>query len=298
MSIYVNDSIEFLNRLFTNCGAYRDTACITLTTIHPDGKHRTPSRHIPLDKPNLLQDALQRLHATNEMGWGAFIAIALRRKGLGRYRRGSAEDILALPALFVDVDDVSLSALQRLQDIQPHPSCITFTGGGFHAYWILDEPLTDMTLARKLLRALAKATSGDFLSPVQSLRLIGTKNTKPHRKEALCHAIHLQDTTISVSDFAYLLPVQNKSIQGHTRETGRSGNYRFNPGVLQTVTDTFIRLGYKQSGDWLSGACIYPENHLHDDAHPSFGFNTRTGYGNCFRCGSVLLKDISTTLGI
>lgn len=245
-----------------------------------------------------MPDALQRLHLANAQGWGAFIAIALRRKDLGRYQRGSADDLLALPALFVDVDDTSLSALQCLQDIKPYPSCITFTGGGYHAYWILDEPLSDMTLARKLLRALAKATSGDFLSPAQSLRLIGTKNTKAHRKDALCHAIHLQDTRVSVSDFAYLLPTERKQVQGRARQTGRSANYRLNPDALQTVTDTFIHLGYKRSGDWLSGACIYPQHHLHADAHPSFGFNTRTGYGNCYVCGSILLKDICTALDI
>ena len=231
-----------------------------------------------------MQDALRRLHLANTQGWGAFVAVALRRKGLERYRRGSAEDILALPALFVDVDDSSPSALQRLQDMQPSPSCITFTGGGYHAYWFLKQPLTDMTLARKLLRALAKATNGDFLSPVQSLRLVGTKNTKPHRKEALCHAIHLHDRRVSIADFEYLLPLprQHNPTQRRARQSRLSGSYKLNPNTLQAVTDSFIRLGYKQSGDWLSGACIYPQNHLHSDAHPSFGFNTRTGYGNCY----------------
>ena len=232
------------------------------------------------------------------MDWGAFVAIGLRRRGLKRYRRGGADDVLALPVLFVDVDDSSSTTLKRLQDMRPTPTWITFTGGGYHAYWILGEPLTDMSLARKLLRALAKATNGDYLSPAQSLRLVGTHNTKPHRKDALCRVIHQQDNTVSVDDFAYLLPTERKPVQVRARHTGRSGHYKLNPDALQAVTDTFIRLGYKQSGDWLSGACIYPEKHRHQDTHPSFGFNTRTGYGNCYVCGSILLKDICTTLGI
>lgn len=265
-----------------------------MTAIHPDGKHRTPSRHIPLDQPDVLQDAVKRLHAANEMGWGAFVAMGLRRRGLKRYRRGGADDLLALPALFVDVDDSRSSTLKRLQEMRPAPTWITFTGGGYHAYWLLDEPLTDMRLARQLLRALAKVTAGDSLSPAQSLRLVATHNTKPHRKDALCRVIHQQDSTVSLDDFAYLLP-ERRSNRQHTRQ---SNTYLLNPEALQTVTETFIRLGYKQSGDWLSGACIYPENHLHDDAHPSFGFNTRTGYGNCYVCGSILLKDICTALTI
>ncbi len=240
---------------------------------------------------------MQKLHVANEMGWGAFVAIGLRRRGLKRYRRGGAAVLLALPALFVDVDDISLSTLKRLQDMRPAPSWVTFTGGGYHAYWLLDKPLTDMNLARKLLRALAKTTSGDTLSPAQSLRLPQTRNTKPHRKDTLCRVIHQQDSTTSLDDFAYLLPEQRSS-RNRARQSKWSGTYTLNPDVLQMVTETFIRLGYKRSGEWLSGACIYPENHLHDDAHPSFGFNTRTGYGNCYVCGSILLKDICTALTI
>lgn len=247
-----------------------------------------------MNQPHLLADALQRLHVANAQGWGAFVAMGLRRRGLGRYQRGSADDVIALPALFVDVDDGSPSALQRLQDIKPKPSCITFTGGGYHAYWLLDKPLTDMSIARKLLRSLAKANSGDFLSPANSLRLPHTHNTKPHRKDALCCVIHQQDRTVSIDDFAYLLPEQRSNRQ----RAIQSNIYTLNPDTLQAVTETFIRLGYQQAGDWLSGPCIYPENHLHDDAHPSFGFNTRTGYGNCYVCGSILLKDICVQLAI
>ena len=75
----ITQGLCFLNMLFANCDAYRDRGCITLTAIHPDGKHHTPSRHIPLDQPDALQDTLQRLHAANEMGWGAFVAMGLRR---------------------------------------------------------------------------------------------------------------------------------------------------------------------------------------------------------------------------
>lgn len=71
----------------------------------------------------------------NQLGWGAFVAMGLRQHGLTRYRRGSERDLLALPALFVDVDDSSPVTLARLRGIRPTPSCITFTGGGYHAYW-------------------------------------------------------------------------------------------------------------------------------------------------------------------
>ena len=66
--------------------------CLPRQWMHHVDRHssqwqnRTPSRHIPLNQPEILQDAVQRLHAANEMGWGAFVAMGLRRRGLKRYQ--------------------------------------------------------------------------------------------------------------------------------------------------------------------------------------------------------------------
>ena len=123
------DTLAFLDVLLARCGSYRDSACLTLTAMHPDGQHPTPSRHIPLDAPLVLQDALNRLDEANRQGWGAFFGVGLRKMGLTRWRRGGEADVIALPALFADVDDPAQDALDRLQDAVPVPSCITATGG-------------------------------------------------------------------------------------------------------------------------------------------------------------------------
>lgn len=237
----------------------------------------------------------------NQLGWGAFVAVGLRRHGLTRYRRGSERDLLALPAVFVDLDDTSPAALARLWDMRPAPSCITFTGGGYHAYWWLAEPLTDMTLARHVLRGLQRVAKSDTLSPVQSLRLVGTRNTKIGRDNALCRIIEMHDTYYSVDTFAPLLlrPTVKREIASSRHSMfQRATSNSINPAVLQAVSDQLISMGYIQHGNWLSGPCLYPARHQHGDIHHSFGFNVQSGYGNCFRCGSVLLKDICTEIGI
>ncbi|MBZ0292083.1 MAG: RepB family DNA primase [Anaerolineae bacterium] len=272
-----------------------------MTAIHPDGQHRTPSRHIPLNQPGQLHDALQRLLAANQLGWGAFVAVGLRRRGLTRYRRGGERDLLALPAVFVDLDDPTSDALARLRDVCPTPSCITFTGGGFHAYWWLDEPLADMGLARNILRGLQRVSNSDPLSPVQSLRLVGSRNTKAGRDNAPCQLVDMQDCYYPLEAFAPLLPrptVKLASAPPRRRSNQRSSSSTINLDVLRVVSDQLTRLGYVQQGDWLSGPCLHPAQHQHGDVHHSFGFNLRSGYGNCFRCGSILLKDICHTLGI
>lgn len=229
------------------------------------------------------------------MGWGAYIAIGLRRKGLTRYRRGGMSDVIALPALFVDVDNPSNETLLRLQSMQPEPSCITFTGGGYHAYWWLHEPLTDMVLAHHLLRGLAQLTNGDMLSSAQSLRLVGSRNTKSERNNALCRVIARNENRYTIDTFTSLIP-QPKAKPPRPipkrHNTRQSSSKTINPDLIQTVSITLISMGYVQRGDWLCGPCLYPENHTQSDQHHSFGFNVKSGYGNCYVCGSMLLKDI------
>ncbi|MFQ3660677.1 MAG: hypothetical protein SNJ54_17170 [Anaerolineae bacterium] len=293
--------LAFLDALLARSGDYRDHACLTLTAIHPDGQHRTPSRHIPLDQPEQLSDTLQRLLDANRLGWGAFVAVGLRRRGLRRYQRGGERDLLALSAVFVDLDDSSAEALARLQGMRPAPSCITATGGGYHAYWWLEQPLSDMGLARGILRGLQQAAQSDPLSPVQSLRLVGTRNTKSSRNNALCRIVEMRDAYYNIEAFAPLLPRltdRPPAVPSRCRAFPCSTSHTLNPAVLQAVSDQFIRMGYVQQGDWLSGPCPYPARHRNGDTHHSFGFNAVSGYGNCFRCGSMLLKDICASLDI
>jgi hypothetical protein len=161
----------FFDALLARCTEYPQT-CLTLTAIHPDGKHSTPSRHTLLEDATGLHDALTRLDAANALGWGAYFAVGLRRPGLTRWKRGGAADVIALPALFADVDDPSIETLEGLRCAQPQPSCIVASGGGYHAYWWLEAPTTDLDMARRLLGGLASALQGDSLSVAQSLCML------------------------------------------------------------------------------------------------------------------------------
>src|SRR5688500_13708311 len=101
-----DDTYRFLDRLLSRCGTSPNLR-LTLTAMHPDGQHSTPSRHIPSTNRSVLQDALERLESANRCGWGAFFGVGLRKTDLGRYRRGGLTDVVLLPALFVDIDDKS-----------------------------------------------------------------------------------------------------------------------------------------------------------------------------------------------
>lgn len=245
----------------------------------------------------MLSDALTDLQAANRQGWGAYFAVGLRRTGLTRWRRGGLADVVALPALFVDVDDPSDDTWFRLERMSPTPSCIVFSGGGYHAYWWLEEPLSDMARARGVLQGLAERTGGDKLSPAQSLRLPNTINNKPGRDGRRCEIRLLTDVRYPLNAFPPAAAIQRPEPCSSIRRT-TSTRFVPSPGLIDAVVQIFAGQGYRPAGEWLKGRCPFPERHKHGDQHASFAFNTRTGYGYCHVCGTLLLKDLCPALGI
>jgi hypothetical protein len=289
----------FFDVLFARCTEYAD-ACLTLTAIHPDCKHSTPSRHIPLHNTTALHAALTDIDLTNALGWGAYFAVGLRRPGLTRWQRGGAADVVALPALFVDVDDPSAEALKRLQCVDPSSSCIVASGGGYHAYWWLDEATANLQTARHLLRGLAVALNGDHLSVAQSLRVPLSHNSKPMRDNALCQVIELHEHRYALEAFKAYLPSDCPPPRPSSLASipVSRAPIPLTADTIQRVSDALLASGCKPRGDWLNGACPFPQHHKHADCHPSFGFNRKTGYGFCHVCGTLLLKDLYPALGI
>jgi len=77
-----------------------------------------------------------------------------------------------------------------------------------------------------------------------------------------------------------------------------TGQDRLNPRLLETISRELEGRGFKLHGDWLHGHCLNPERHRNGDRNPSFGFNTVSGYGHCYVCGTLLAKEVAATLGI
>ncbi len=166
-----------------------------------------------------------------------------------------------------------------------------------HAYWWLDEPLADMARARELLQGLAERTGGDRLSPAQCLRLPNTINTKPGRNGQRCEIRLFTEVRYPLNAFPPAVSIQRREPRSAIQRT-TSTRFVPSPALMDAVTQTFAGQGYRPAGEWLKGRCPFPERHKHGDRHASFAFNTRTGYGFCHVCGTLLLKDLCPVLGI
>jgi hypothetical protein len=320
----------FLEHLLGRARSAFPHTYLTLSAIHPDRQHAVPSRHIRLDDSDALAIALDKLLASNELGWGAFVAVGLRKRDLGRWRRGGIADVVALPALYVDIDAPAHEALLRLAQYEPAPSCILHSGGGVHAYWWLDTPTTELATAARVLGHLRQRYGGDALSVSQSMRLVGSLNTKPERANAPCYLHSLHETAYSLSLFTAQLQSEKSSQTGQTDKSGHflktserelppsrgtktdwlsdsatrhlpptSQPRLINPRLTSAIAELLQRHydGYWRRSGWLAARC--PCHHEHDLPGAHFSFKPEIGLGVCLgKHGKMLLKDLCSHLGL
>ncbi|NUQ05799.1 MAG: DUF927 domain-containing protein [Anaerolineae bacterium] len=201
---------DFLRALYSSAP---DDLYFELRCIHPTtGDAR--SFWSKVGDKHTLTNALNRATALNrESGYGLYFAPCLRSQ-----KQGKAEAAALLPALWVDLDcdDDSArraGAMAKLHAFNPLPSAIIDSGGGLHAYWLLNESTSLIDeAARKqaagMLRGLFSALGGDpqYVKSVASvMRLAGSINTKPERGGVVVTLVELHpDRRYPMSDFGWL----------------------------------------------------------------------------------------------
>jgi hypothetical protein len=198
---------EFLSLYFRRCtSGFVEVAYIApVDDMYP--RVITQFRPLPVGQ---IADYPQAILDRNGQGYGAYFGTTVSgvayppeertsektgRKYLSYQRRKKA-DVTHAPALWVDVDGVTAEeGYNRVIQAPVPPSIVVFSGGGVHAYWLLNQPVAINAATRDkfeaTLRALAKATGGDeqTCEVARVMRLPGTVNTKPGRNGAICEVM-------------------------------------------------------------------------------------------------------------
>jgi hypothetical protein len=99
---------------------------------------------------------------------------------------GTRDGITESPALWADLDPkdghTRQSRLEQLMGLPLHPSIMVWTGGGWHAYWLLEEPAEGreaLERAEAVMRRLGEGLGGDPVHDLpRILRVPGTRNHK------------------------------------------------------------------------------------------------------------------------
>ena len=298
-----SDTKAFLDALFERCDQSGEGAFITLTAIHPGGGLPTPSHHLPLSRPDLIHAHLERLQQANAQGWGAYIGVATRRSGLGRWSRGGKADLLELPALFVDIDAPD-PALWHLTFFAPPPSMLVSSGRGYHAYWLLDTPTTDFQQADLVLKGLAERLGGDsVLTVANSMRLPGTLNTKSDRENALCHLVDCDpERRYLLAEFASIIPPKSEISRAYSHKPWTNTVVAHTEGVepvIDAVTDAVLHIldGHPRGNGFIAARCPLPHNRDKPGMH--FSYHPTSGVGFCFgKHGKLSLQEMCHVLGI
>jgi hypothetical protein len=98
-----------------------------------------------------------------------------------RNRKATKQDVARALHMHVDVDD--LTALDRLRKFIPKPTAIVFSGGGYQAFWKLEEPSPDLVRIERINAYLAGRLGGDNCHNIDRImRLPGTINVPSAKK--------------------------------------------------------------------------------------------------------------------
>jgi len=204
---------------------------LELRCIHPETE---VSRVLwsPVGDPSRRAAILRQADAMNRAGFGVYFAPCLRRE-----KKGDAQAVAAVPALWMDIDcdddsDQRAGALDKLNTFDLKPSIMLDSGGGWHVYYLLDAPYVlendeDRQHIARILHGLSAALGGatDYVKSVASLmRLPDSANTKPERGGVVASITEFHpEWRYSLAAFEWLvvqpqpkiLPVQFGSGNGH-----------------------------------------------------------------------------------
>ena len=177
MSKWHRQTVQFINLLYGGI----ETGYVEIRMFNRLGKVRRIYRNLT-DGPAQIE-RIGGLQQYNDDGYNIFLRI-----GISMDQRSRKEDIACLPALWVDIDTRDEAAYERLVDTAPTPNMVFATGGGWHAYWLLVEPVvidnTNRTLVEQTLKGLAHYYSGDtqVAEVARIMRLPGFANCKYEHK--------------------------------------------------------------------------------------------------------------------
>lgn len=151
-------------------------------------------------------------------------------------KKASRQDIACVEYLHVDVDpragepltDEQPRILQKIRDFKPVPTCVIFSGGGYQAFWRLEEPIkiggdvAKAEAAKRYNMQLEILLGGDNCHDISRImRLPGTMNRpnakkrKKGRQEVLAELVYFgTDTSYPLTTFTAAQAVQTSASSG------------------------------------------------------------------------------------
>jgi hypothetical protein len=176
-------------------------------------KEAEGARSIWLQRGMLLEPEWQEIQRLNEEGWNVHFGVNPRPATKDKKQ----DDIDRIVCLWLDVDGKDFpeggkaEALRRIKDFAVTPSVLVDSGNGYHAYFVLNSPITisgdeDRLDFKKYLSGVVKAVGSDSskLHLDSCLRLPETKNVKDVEHSVDCSIVEFSSLIYGLSSFDHL----------------------------------------------------------------------------------------------
>jgi hypothetical protein len=168
-------------------------------------------------------------------------------------------------------------------------------GVGRHVYFYADKLPPSVKAMNTPIGHLEVCGDGRQVVAPPSLHPI---TGQPYRVEQPLDILRVPNLDDLVAWVEAFKPRQETRTWQPPKISAPSGASPLNRHVIEEISRVLIGQGFKPHGEWLHGRCLYPERHKHGDRSPSFGFNTASGYGHCYLCGTMLAKEVCARLNI
>lgn len=179
------DTARFLKALYGDMPA----GYVEVRLLHRDSGIPTKKLYRPLPLGTVDERALLRLCCHNENGYNIYFQVAV--EGNNRIGHHGKADVLALSALWFDVDKADEQTEDRLLRLPNPPDILVKSGKGYHGYYLLPEPVMvsadNLARIEQTLDGIAFTVGGDRAckNVNRILRLPGFKNVKACYPEPL-----------------------------------------------------------------------------------------------------------------
>jgi len=171
----------------------------------------------------------------------------------------------------------------------------TGSGKGKHLYLTVEKPPATVKAMETVFGNVELRSDGSQVVTPPSIHPV---TGKPYTVEKSLDILHVADLDAVVKWIESLQAPRREKAPAWRPPRDLPANGNINPDIIEAIADKLRTGRHRERREWINCSCIYPERHKNGDRHPSFGFNIQSGYAHCYKCGTILAKDICSVLDI
>lgn len=196
----------------------------------------------------------------------------------------------------IDFDGLAAyeAALKVFPDLKDTLTVATGSGNGVHVYYKVDLLPDSMGVLKVPMPDTGEMVNVEIKADGKQVVIPPSIHPDTGRQYVKLIDKPIQRKTDLAAIVAYIKGLKPND----DPQTVETDDKTINPKLLAAVEAHFRARPHKNRGEWIDCSCPNALAHKHGDSTPSFGYNTKSGAGNCFSCKGMNLAQICDFIGI